>query len=44
VDGRPAGVLESPGIGHPTKTSVHFTVPGAGVLFDDVRIWQVDSR
>lgn len=39
LDGRPVGYLKSPGIAHPTKTSLHFTVTGPGVHFDDVRIW-----
>ncbi len=38
-DGKPAGLLKSPGIAHETKESFHFTVNGPGVLFDDVRIW-----
>jgi hypothetical protein len=40
LDGRPVGYLKSPGIAHETKSSFHFTVSGAGVLFDDVRIWK----
>lgn len=40
LDGEPAGELRSPGIAHPTKTSLHFTVNGPGVLFDDLRIWE----
>ena len=40
MDGQPAGELQSPGIAHETKSSFHFTVNGAGVLFDNVRIWQ----
>ncbi|HEX3872130.1 MAG TPA: hypothetical protein VHV77_16915 [Pirellulales bacterium] len=40
VDDKPVGYLQSPGIAHDTKTSFHFTVPGKGVLFDDVRIWK----
>jgi hypothetical protein len=39
MDDEPAGELKSPGIAHETKTSLHFTVNGPGVLFDDVRIW-----
>ena len=33
------GFLKSPGIAHPTKGSLHFTVNGDSMLFDDVRIW-----
>ncbi len=40
VDGKELGTLKSPGIAHETKSSFHFSVNGAGVLFDDVRIWQ----
>lgn len=40
LDGKPVGDLKSPGIAHETKSSFHFTVNGAGVLFDDVRIWK----
>lgn len=40
VDGEPVGLLQSPGIAHATKASVHFTVPGEGMEFDDVQVWQ----
>ena len=40
MDGKPAGDLRSPGIAHETKGSLHFSVNGPGVLFDDVRIWE----
>ncbi len=40
MDGKPLGYLKSPGIAHETKSSFHFTVSGAGALFDDVKIWQ----
>jgi len=40
-DGEPVGYLQSPGLAHPTKESVHFTVKGTGVLYDDVKIWKV---
>ncbi len=40
LDGKPICHLKSPGIGHETKTSFHFTVNGPGALFDEVRIWQ----
>lgn len=39
VDDRAVGFLRSPGLAHETKGSFHFTVNGAGVLFDEVRIW-----
>ena len=40
LDGQPVGVLQSPGIGHDTKSSFHFTVSGPGIEFDEVRIWK----
>jgi hypothetical protein len=40
LDGDPIGFLQSPGIAHPTKESVHFTVTGKEAHFDDVKIWQ----
>ncbi len=39
IDGKPVGYLKSSGIAHETKGSLHFTVNGPGVIFDDVRIW-----
>lgn len=39
LDGKPIGFLQSPGIAHPTKESVHFTVTGDHTRFDDFRIW-----
>jgi hypothetical protein len=40
LDGKPVGYLKSSGLAHETKSSFHFTVPGKGVLFDDVKIWK----
>lgn len=40
LDGKAIGYLKSPGLAHPTKESVHFTVIGKDALFDDVRIWK----
>lgn len=40
LDGVPVVHLKSPGIAHPTKESLHFTVNGSGVHFDDVRVWK----
>jgi len=40
LDGQYLGQLNSPGLAHPTKESVHFTVSGKAVHFDDLRIWQ----
>lgn len=41
LDGEAIGYLKSPGLAHPTKESVHFTVNGSGTLFDEVKIWSV---
>lgn len=40
LDGKPIGHLKSPGLAHPTKESVHFTVSDNATHFDDVKIWQ----
>ena len=39
LDGEAIGFLKSPGLAHPTKQSVHFTVSGNATHFDDVKIW-----
>ena len=39
LNGEAIGFLKSPGIAHPTKGSMHFTVNGDSMLFDNVRIW-----
>lgn len=40
LDGQNIGCLRSPGVAHDTKSSLHFTVNGPGVHFDDVHIWK----
>jgi hypothetical protein len=40
LNGKAIGFLKSPGISHPTKESVHFTVNGKDTLFDEMRIWK----
>jgi hypothetical protein len=40
LDDEPVGFLQSPGLAHPTKESLHFTVIGRDTLFDNVRIWK----
>ncbi len=40
LDEKPVGFLKSPGLAHPTKESLHFTVTGSDMLFDEVRIWR----
>jgi len=42
LDGKPIGILQSPGLAHPTKESVHFTVNGSDMHFDEVRIWKAE--
>lgn len=41
-NGKAIGLLKSPGLAHPTKESLHFTVTGEGMLFDEVRIWAAE--
>ena len=40
LDGQTIGYLRSPGIAHDPKSSLHFTVNGPGIHFDDVHIWK----
>jgi len=39
IDGKPAGFLKSPGIGHPTKSKIELGVAGKDGLFDDIKVW-----
>lgn len=39
IDGKPAGSLRSPGIAHPTKRMLRFSVP-RNVVVDDVKIYR----
>jgi hypothetical protein len=41
LNGKAIGFLQSAGLAHPTKESVHFTVNGRELHFDEVRIWNV---
>ena len=43
LDGEAIGYLKSPGLAHPTKESVHFTVSGKETHFDDVKIWKAEA-
>ena len=43
LDGEFIGHLKSPGLAHPTKESVHFTVSDNATHFDDVKIWQAQK-
>ncbi len=44
LDGQAVGYLRSPGLAHPTKESVHFTVSGKAAHFDDVKIWRAQAK
>lgn len=39
IDGKPAGYLRSPGIGHATKSKIEFGVGGKDGCFDDLKVW-----
>ena len=39
VDGKPAGYLKSPGIGHTTKSKLEFGVGGKDGLFTDLKVY-----
>ncbi|MEQ1862292.1 MAG: hypothetical protein ABMA13_20430 [Chthoniobacteraceae bacterium] len=39
IDGRPAGFLKSPGIGHATKSKIELGVGGKDGYFDDIKVW-----
>ena len=43
LDGQAIGFLKSPGLAHPTKESVHFTVSGKETHFDDVKIFNAEA-
>ena len=42
LDEKFVGGLKSPGIGHPTKSTFHFSVSGKDVLLDDLHIWAAE--
>ncbi|HEX8911561.1 MAG TPA: hypothetical protein VF796_04305 [Humisphaera sp.] len=42
IDGKPAGYLKSPGIGHPTKSKIELGVAGKDGLFDDIKVWSAE--
>ncbi|MBI1367359.1 MAG: hypothetical protein GC162_01755 [Planctomycetes bacterium] len=42
VDGTPAAVLTSSGIGHPTKSKIEVGVSGKSGLFDDIKVWNAE--
>ena len=42
LDGKPAGYLKSPGIGHATKSKIELGVAGKDGLFDDIKVWSAE--
>ena len=42
IDGKPAGYLKSPGIGHVTKSMIEFGVGGKDGWFDDLKVWNAE--
>ena len=43
LDGKPAAVLKSPGIGHPTKSKIELGVAGKSGWFDDIKVWNAEA-
>ena len=41
-DGKPAGFLKSPGIGHATKSKIELGVGGKDGFFDDIKVWNAE--
>ncbi len=42
IDGQPAAVLKSSGIGHATKSKIELGVGGKDGLFDDIKVWNAE--
>jgi hypothetical protein len=42
IDGKPAGYLKSPGIGHSTKSKIELGVGGKDGWFDDIKVWNAE--
>ena len=42
IDGKPAGYLKSPGIGHATKSKIELGVGGKDGWFDDIKVWSAE--
>jgi hypothetical protein len=42
IDGKPAGFLKSPGIGHATKSKIELGVAGKDGYFDDLKVWNAE--
>lgn len=43
IDGKPAGFLKSPGIGHATKSKIELGVAGKDGFFDDIKVWNAEA-
>lgn len=43
IDGKPAGFLKSPGIGHATKSKIELGVAGKSGYFDDIKVWNAEA-
>lgn len=43
IDGKPAGFLKSPGIGHATKSKIELGVAGKDGYFDDIKVWNAEA-
>jgi hypothetical protein len=39
LDGKPAAFLKSPGIAHPTKSTIYLGVAGKDAFFEDIKVW-----
>ena len=42
LDGKPAALLKSPGIGHATKSKIELGTAGKGGWFDDIKVWNAE--
>jgi hypothetical protein len=42
IDGKPAGYLKSPGIGHPTKSKIELGVAGKSGWFEAIKVWNAE--
>ena len=42
IDGKPAALLKSPGIGHETKSKIELGVGGKDGFFDDIKVWNAE--
>jgi hypothetical protein len=43
IDGQPAAILKSSGIGHATKSKIELGVAGKDGLFDDIKVWNAEA-